>query len=74
MPTNGAFYRKMKEELKDKVTVISIDVDQNETLADELKIDGLPTLILYDKQKSVWKNEGFMAEDDLRKNYKTNLK
>jgi len=61
------FIEKMKEELKDKVTIISIDVDENEALADALKIDGLPTLLLYDKQKSVWKNEGFLSEEDLRK-------
>jgi len=61
------YIEKMKNELKDKITVISIDVDQNEALADALKIDGLPTLILYDNQKSIWKNEGFIAEEDLRK-------
>ncbi len=60
------YLEKMKEELKDEVVIISIDVDKNEALAQELKIESLPTLILYENQKSIWKNIGYLSEEELR--------
>lgn len=61
------FIEKMKEELKDKVIIIKIDADANKSLCQELQIEGLPTLILYKDKKEVWKNLGFISEEDLRK-------
>lgn len=61
------YIEKMKLDLKDKVVVISIDVDKNEALAQELKIEGLPTLILYQNQKNIWQNVGYISEADLKK-------
>lgn len=61
------FIEKMKEELKDKVIIIKLDADENKSLCQELQIDGLPTLILYKNKKEVWKNLGFISEEDLRK-------
>lgn len=58
---------KMATEMKDKVTIIRIDVDKNEALATELKVDALPTLMLYDKNKMTWQNVGYITEDELRK-------
>lgn len=58
---------KMATELKDKVTIIRIDVDKNEALATELKVDALPTLMLYDKNKVTWQNVGYINEEELRK-------
>ncbi|GAA4775019.1 MULTISPECIES: thioredoxin [Flavobacterium] len=60
------FLAKMKEELKNDVVIIQIDVDKNQELAQEMKIEGLPTLILYNKGKEVWKNLGYMSETDLK--------
>lgn len=60
------YIEKLKEELKDDVIIISIDVDKNETLAADLKIESLPTLILYENQKSIWKNIGYISEEELK--------
>ncbi len=60
------YLAKMKEELKNDVVIIQIDVDKNQELAQEMKIEGLPTLILYNKGKEVWKNLGYMSESDLK--------
>lgn len=60
------YLEKMKKELKDEVVIISIDVDKNEALAQDLKVESLPTLILYENQKSVWKNIGYLSEEELR--------
>lgn len=61
------FLDKMTTELKDKVTIIRIDVDQNEALANELNIEALPTLKLYENKKVTWETVGYITEDELRK-------
>ena len=58
---------KMEKEKADKVVIIRLDANKNKTLVADLKIDALPTLLLYDKQKLKWKNNGFISETDLIK-------
>ncbi len=58
---------EMQKDMADKVTIIRIDVDQNKTLATQLKIDQLPTLALYHTTKGLWKKTGFISEEDLKK-------
>jgi len=58
---------EMQKNMADKVTIIRIDVDQNKTLATQLKIDQLPTLALYHTTKGIWKKTGFISEQDLKK-------
>jgi thioredoxin 1 len=41
------YFEEISEELADKLQVARIDVDANKELSDELKIDSLPTLLLY---------------------------
>lgn len=50
-----------------KIKVIRIDVDKNETLATEMKVDALPTLVIFEKGKKTWENVGYLTEEDLRK-------
>ena len=61
------YLTKMQKELADKVVIIRIDVDQNKTLVKDMKIDQLPTLILYENKEIKWKNTGFISETDLKK-------
>jgi len=58
---------KMSREMAGKVTIIRIDADKNKTLVKQLKIDGLPTLLLYEQEELKWKNAGFISEEDLIK-------
>lgn len=61
------FLAKMSTEMNDQLTIIKIDADKNKSLMEDLKIAGLPTLLLYENQALVWKNDGFINETDLMK-------
>ena len=61
------YLQKMQKELADKVVIIKLDADENKTLIQEMKINGLPTLILYENKKIKWKHSGFISEEDLKK-------
>lgn len=58
---------KMQEELKGKMTIVRLDADQNKTLVDALKLDGLPVVIVFENGKEVWRNTGYISEEDLKK-------
>ena len=60
------YITKMQKELKN-ATIIRLDADANKTLLTELKIDELPTLLLYENKEVKWKHSGFISEDDLTK-------
>jgi len=56
------YLAKMKEDLKGKVTIVKIDVDKNQQLAQQLKIEGLPTLKLFENGKEKWSNLGYITK------------
>lgn len=49
------------------VVVIRLDADEHKTLVREMKIDALPTLILYQNKEVKWKHSGYISEEDLIK-------
>lgn len=61
------FLDKMQKDCAEKVDIIRLDADENKTLLSEMKIDELPTLLLYENKKIIWKHSGYISEDDLRK-------
>lgn len=58
---------KMQTEMKDKIKIVQLDADENKTIVEQMKLDGLPTIIVYEKGKEVWRNVGFISEEDLKK-------
>ena len=58
---------KMQKELADEVVIVRLNADENKTLIKEMKIDVLPTLILYENNVIKWKNSGYISEIDLKK-------
>ena len=58
---------KLETEMKDKIKIVSLDADENKTIVEQLKLDGLPTIIVYEKGKEVWRNVGYITEEDLVK-------
>ena len=58
---------RMQKELADKVVIIRLDADENKTLLKEMKIDVLPTLVIYKNKKIKWQHSGFISEEDLKK-------
>lgn len=61
------YITKMQTEYKDKVAIVRLDADKNKTIVDELKLDGLPVIILYENGKETWRNVGYISEEDLKK-------
>lgn len=58
---------KMQQDLADQVVIIRLNADEHKTLMKEMKIDELPTLLLYKNKEIQWKHSGFISEEDLKK-------
>lgn len=61
------YITRLETEMKDKIKIVPLDADENKTIVEQLKLDGLPTIIVYEKGKEVWRNVGYITEEDLKK-------
>ncbi len=50
--------KEVKQQFKDKISIIKIDVDKNPSVAAKYQVRGVPTLILFKQGKSVWQQSG----------------
>ncbi|MEO8515726.1 MAG: thioredoxin domain-containing protein [Flavobacterium sp.] len=63
----GPYLDQMQKEMAENVVIVRLDADENKTLIKEMKIDELPTLILYQNKEIKWKHSGYISEEDLKK-------
>ena len=49
---------ELKNEKKDAVRILKIDVDKNQDVAQKFKIRGVPTFILFKKGEIIWRQSG----------------
>lgn len=61
------YLEAMKTEMADSLVIVRIDADNNQALAKSLKIDALPTLLLYKGKQTLWRNTGFIEKEQLVK-------
>jgi thioredoxin 1 len=59
--------KEVKSQLGDKSTIIKIDIDKNPSAANAYNVRSVPTLILFKNGKSVWKQSGVVAANELVK-------
>lgn len=57
--------KEVKDELKDDIKIIKIDVDKNQQLAAQYQVRGVPTMILFKNQQQLWKQSGVLQKEDL---------
>jgi thioredoxin 1 len=49
---------ELKKHFGDKIRVLKIDVDKNQQIAEQLKIRGVPTLMLFKSGEKLWRESG----------------
>jgi thioredoxin 1 len=55
----------VKSELGDRISIIKIDVDKNQQLATQYQVRGVPTMILFQKGKQLWRQSGVVMKNDI---------
>lgn len=57
--------QEVKSILKDEVRIIKINVDQHQDLAAEFMVRGVPTMLLFNEGKMLWRQSGVLSAQDL---------
>jgi thioredoxin 1 len=63
--TMSPILEDLKKRLGEDIKIIKIDVDKAQSLAQELRISGVPTLILYKNGQQVWRQSGVVPVHQL---------
>jgi len=57
---------ELKDQLKDEVKIIKIDVDKNQRIATQYRIQGVPTLMIFKSGQMKWRQSGVVPTEQLR--------
>ncbi len=52
---------EVKKKVGDKVKIVKIDIDKNQSLAASLNVQSVPTLIVFQKGETKWRQSGLMS-------------
>lgn len=63
----------IKSELKEKITILKIDVDKNIEASNKFKIRSVPTLILFQNGQIIWRINGALSKKELKTKIETFL-
>lgn len=58
--------KQLKDEVGDAVTIIKIDVDKEPQAASSLGIQGVPTLMIFQKGEQKWRQSGVVNVQQLK--------
>jgi thioredoxin 1 len=58
--------QQVKSNLGDKVTIIKIDIDKNPSAASAYHIQSVPTLMIFQKGKTKWRQSGVVQAGPLQ--------
>ena len=59
--------KEVKANLGERISIIKIDVDKNQAVAAQYQVRGVPTMILFQNGKQLWRQSGVMSKDDIIK-------
>src|SRR3970282_2304668 len=60
--------KEVKDSLGERITILTIDVDKNQDLSSKYQVRGVPTMILFQNGKQLWRQSGVLTKDEIIKN------
>lgn len=58
--------KQVKDALGDKVTILKIDIDKNPMAANAYRVQSVPTLIIFQKGETKWRQSGVVQAGQLQ--------
>jgi len=59
--------KQVKDSLGERISIIKIDVDKNQGLAAKYQVRGVPTMILFQNGKQLWRQSGVLTKEEILK-------
>ncbi len=63
----GPVLKEVKDSLGERVSIIKIDVDKNQELASKYQVRGVPTMMLFQNGKQLWRQSGVISKEEIIK-------
>lgn len=63
--TLAPILKEVKGELGDRLRVVKVDVDRNQQVAARYQVRGVPTMILFQNGKVLWRQSGVLPKPEL---------
>lgn len=57
--------KQVKSSLGERVSIIKIDVDRNQEIAASYQVRGVPTLMLFQNGKQLWRQSGVLSKEEI---------
>ena len=57
--------KQVKDALGENVSIITIDVDKNQPLANKYQVRGVPTMLLFKDGKQLWRKSGALPKHEI---------
>jgi thioredoxin 1 len=57
--------KEVKDQLGDRISIIKIDVDKNQEIASFYQVRGVPTLLLFQNGKQLWRQSGALSKAEI---------
>jgi thioredoxin 1 len=61
----GPILKEVKDSLGDRVSIIKIDVDKNQQISSQYQVRGVPTMILFQNGKQLWRQSGVLTKEEI---------
>jgi len=58
--------KELKDELKDSITILKLDIDRNPNIARDFQIQSVPTLLIFQKGAVKWRQSGVIPAKQLK--------
>ena len=58
---------QFKKELGDSIRIVKVDVDKNEAVAMQMRIQSVPTLMIFKEGEMKWRQSGAMPSSELKR-------
>ena len=59
--------KQLKDYWGERITILKIDVDKNEQLVSHYQVGGVPTMMLFQNGKQLWRQSGLISKEDMVK-------
>lgn len=66
--TQAPVILEIKEQVGDRVTMLTIDIDKNHSFAEMYEVQTVPTMILFSDGEELWRKNGLVSAHEVLEN------
>lgn len=56
---------QVKDELGEKIKIVKIDVDKNQSVTKKYQVRGVPTMLIFKNGKQLWRQSGVVQKAEM---------